>query len=254
MSATLLFDSRHLPRHASFGAALLDHTPATWGQPYRSDRDVATSPDQRSVDAPLDPDDDDGDDDGCPHGDPDCYAGNGDRHDECSTFAEREAEGAGDVPDLVAGEPVFGLMLTPARVAIGATIEQDGDDLALTQQFNAGFDEGAEGLPCKPDATWTDAGKAEFGRGHAKGAKFWTAPGVRKPVQHTAADEAYKSGLSIGLDHPDALPPACLSAVERVAFLEGLDAANRMLAARADDWADEIRSKGGALDAMARGR
>lgn len=30
-----------------------------------------------------------GDDDGCPKGDPDCYAGNGDCHDECSTFAER---------------------------------------------------------------------------------------------------------------------------------------------------------------------
>lgn len=33
----------------------------------------------------------DSDDDGCPKGDPDCLGNNGDCHDACSTFAEREA-------------------------------------------------------------------------------------------------------------------------------------------------------------------
>jgi hypothetical protein len=33
----------------------------------------------------------DQDDDGCPHGDPECLSDNGDCHDGCSTFSERDA-------------------------------------------------------------------------------------------------------------------------------------------------------------------
>ncbi len=52
---------------------------------------VEMSEDDLWPETPAEAADDIDDDDGCPHGDPDCTGDNGDCHDACSTFAERDA-------------------------------------------------------------------------------------------------------------------------------------------------------------------
>ena len=105
---------------------------------------------------------------------------------------------------------------------IPPVVEVEPDD---NQAWNLGNDDGVEGRPCEPSASWSPIVRHAYRMGHRNGSNPAFPPVRREPAPVTAPsreDAAYHFARTLGLDGEDAAPRAHWPATVRRAFLAGL--------------------------------